>query len=235
MILPGIGLASTYHSRVSSKVTLRRIVVLVMVGLLYGGASNGRWDPATLRFTGPLQVYAVIVVVIATCHLSVRNRMAWAGITAGAAVLQTGSLTWWAGTCSSGMLSSSRNPSGMWNRALLGVHMYCGGFSGHNPGGLVVVTGALLMATVSTTARHLVLSSRRLGWKIGPVELLVLAAAMSVLGLILTIWVPAFRHLRTPSFSLIVGAAGVLVFTVTLLCFDVPLRSGNSRTREWIA
>lgn len=233
--LSGIGLAFAYHNRVSFKVTLRRIVVLVVVGLLYNGVSSGQWDPATFRFTGPLQVYAVIVAIIATCHLFARNWMAWAGITAGVAVLQTGLLTWWAGTCPSGVLSPSCNPSGMWDRALLGAHMYYGGFLGHDPEGLVAITGALLTAAAGTTAGHLALSSRRLGWKTGPVKLLALAAAMSVFGLILNIWVPAFKRLWTPSFSLIAGAVGVLIFAVAFLCFDVPLRSGNSRIRERIA
>lgn len=233
--LSGIGLAFAYHNRVSFKVTLRRIVVLLVVGLLYNGISTGQWDPATFRFTGPLQVYSVIVAIIATCHLFAHNWQVWAGITAVLAAAQTGFLSWWASGCPAGILSPSCNPSGVWDSAWLGVHMYHAGLLGHDPEGIVAITGALLTAAAGTTAGHLALSSRRLGWKTEPVKLLALAAAMSGLGWVLSIWVPAFKRLWTPSFSLVAGAAGVTIFAVAFLIFDVPLRPTATKIRHRVA
>ena len=61
--LSGIGLAFAYRRSVSVAVTARRVVVLLVVGLVYNALMAGVFDPATLRYTGTLQAYAVLVLV----------------------------------------------------------------------------------------------------------------------------------------------------------------------------
>ena len=53
--------------------TLRRSLVLLLAGLAYNAVTAGSVDFASLRFTGPLQVYAVLVLVIGALHLVVRT------------------------------------------------------------------------------------------------------------------------------------------------------------------
>lgn len=222
--LSGVGMAFAYRNRVSHWVSLRRVVVLLVVGLVYGGLTSGNWDPATFRFTGTLQLYAALVALLALGHLVLHGWRAWAGLTLGAGTAMAVFMRAWASGCPGGELTPACNPSGTLDTAVLGVHMYARGQLGHDPEGMVSILGAFITAAAGVTAGHMALDVRRTRPQVGPMMMAGWAATLAVWGYALTWLVPAFKRLWTPSFALSTAALGVLLLAAAFLVFDVTHR-----------
>ena len=159
--LSGCGLAFAYSNAVGWRATLRRSVVLLLCGLIYNAVVAESRDPETLRLTGPLQVYAVLVLVIGVVHLRVRTPRAWMLVTLGVASVQASLLAAWQADCPGGELLPTCNPSRLVDVAVLGrAHVYAGGVLGHDPEGIIAAVGALVTACAGTTAGHLALASK---------------------------------------------------------------------------
>lgn len=231
--LSGVGMAFAYRNRVSHWVTLRRVVVLLVVGLIYGALTSGNWDLGTFRVTGTLQLYAALVAMLAAAHLAARGWRAWAVLTLGTATALAWWLRLWAGGCPGGEVTPACNPSATLDGALFGARMYAEGGLGHDPEGVVAILGAFVTAAAGVTAGHLALDLRRRG--AGPFALAAWATVIAVWGLALTPLVPAFKRLWTPSFSLTAAALGVVLFAAAYLLFDVPQRMVRAETMERIA
>lgn len=233
--LSGIGLAFAYKNHTPLRVTMRRISVLLLAGLLYNAVVQGTWDWATLEFTGPLQVYAALVAVISLLHLVLRSWQGWALMTLGSAALLAVAFSWYSARCPGLMVSPTCNPSQLIDTRLFGQHMYGAGRAGHDPSGVIATAGAFVTAAVGTTAGHLALASRRGQWHLGSRRLLAWATTAFCVGFALTWLVPAFKRLWTPSFALMAAALGVVIFTVAFQALDVPAKAPWTRTRLQLA
>lgn len=221
--LSGIGLAFAYRRRTAPRVTARRVVVLVLVGIVYTALYSGHTELSTLRLTGVLQLYAALVLVAALLHLVVRSARGWAVITLLAAVLGTVVFWWFEGRCPSSVLAPTCNPSGVIDGAIFGQHMYAQGERRHDPEGLVALCGAFVTAAAGTTAGHLAIDARTGSARVGLVRLSAWAVTCALVGLGLAQVVEPFKRLWTPSFALLAGALGVLVFTLVYAVVDVWL------------
>ena len=232
--LSGCGLAFAYRNRVGWGATLRRSAVLLLCGLAFNAVAAGSLDLDTLRLTGPLQVYSVLVLVIGLLHLAARTPRGWALITTAVALGQGTFLMVWQAGCSGGELSRECNPSATIDAAILGpAHMYASGAAGHDPEGLVGILGALLTACVGTTAGHIALSAR--GTRKAPLLLVGWAGAAAVAALFALQALPAMKRLWTTPFALGVAAAGVVLLAVGMALLDLPARGRWARLRERLA
>lgn len=221
--LSGIGLAFAYRRRTDARVTARRVLVLLVVGVVYTALYSGHTDLATLRLTGVLQLYAVLVLAAALLHLVVRTARGWAVVTVVAALAGTAVYWWFEARCPSEVLAASCNPSGVIDQRIFGVHMYAGGRLGHDPEGLVAICGAFVTAAAGTTAGHIANAARTGSARVGLVRLCAWAVACAGLGIALAQVVEPFKRLWTPSFALLAAALGLLIFTVVYAVVDVWL------------
>lgn len=231
--LSGCGLAFAHRNQIRWGPTLRRSIVLLLCGLVYTMAVTGSWDISTLRLTGPLQIYAVIVLIVGLLHGVAHTARAWALVTAIVAAAQTALLLVWQAGCDGG-LTPECNPSATIDTALLGVaHMYRGGTAGHDPEGLVAILGALVTTCVGTTAGHLALEARRTGT--GPRRLTTWAGIVAVIALATFAFLPVMKRLWTTPFALGVAAIGVLLFAIGIVLLDSPARGTWARIRTPLA
>lgn len=231
--LTGCGLAFAYRRRIAVAAMLRRASVLLVVGMAYNLAltlvTTGWGGFATFRLTGVLQLYAVVVLLMALGHLLTRTARGWLVLTAVLALAHATVLVVWAAGCPGGELAPACNPSGALDPAVLGAgHLYAGGDLGHDPEGLFAVFGAMVSAAAGATAGHALLSARqRWGnaaaatpWMLG------LAATFAVAGGTLATAVPPMKRLWTSPFALLVASAVVVALLVGHVVLD---RSQPSR------
>lgn len=223
--LSGIGLAFAYRRSVSVAVTARRVVVLLVVGLVYNALMAGVVDPATLRYTGTLQAYAVLVLVSALLHVRFKTSGAWAVITLLLGLVYTVVLLGYARSCPGAALTPECNPSLALDSWLFGPHMYSGGTRGHDPEGVVALLGVLTTASAGTTAGHLALDAREHGWSWGLGRLLAWTIALAVVGAALIQVLEPFKRLWTPPFALMAASLAVLLFAIAYILIDRPVRN----------
>lgn len=236
--LTGAGIAFAYVRGISNPRRLaRRVVVLILVGFLYGAITSANWDPATTRIFGILQLYAVVILLISLAHVRVRTLRGWAIIVlllaAGLTLLHTGFML----HCN-GMVTPECNPSLSIDLQLLPMdHVYRLGASGHDPEGLVAIAGAMLQAAIGALFGHIILRARVSERRssairaLGPVVVaaLVIAAALSVaLPVLLGAEpLPIMKRLWTPPFALLAGAGTGAVLLAAFLLID----HGDSQER----
>ena len=232
--LSGCGLAFAYRNRVGWAATLRRSVVLLLCGLAYNAVAAASIDVSELRVTGPLQVYAVLVLVIGVLHQVARTPMAWAAVTGAITLAQAGLFLAWEASCSAGVLSPECNPSATIDVAAFGAaHVYRSGAAGHDPEGLVAILGALLTACVGTTAGHLALSAR--GTTKGPGRLMGWAGLVGAVAVVAFLLLPVMKRLWTTPFALGVAALGVLLLAGGMVLLDRPAGVRWTHLRERLA
>lgn len=221
--LSGIGLAFAYRRRTAPRVTARRVVVLLVVGVIYTALFSGHLELSTLRLTGVLQLYAALVLAAAVLHTVVRSARGWALVTVGTALAVTALYWWFEARCPSGVLAPTCNPSGVIDTRIFGEHMYAQGRLGHDPEGLVAIGGAFITAAAGTTAGHIAIDARDGSARVGLLRLSGWLAACALLGFALAQVVEPFKRLWTPSFSLLAAALGLLIFTLVYAVVDVWL------------
>jgi predicted acyltransferase len=198
---------------------LRRSLLLLAIGLAYNAIMSGTTSFDDLHFLGPLQVYAVLVLVIGMLHLVLRGPLGWGLATLAVAGVQASVLAAYQAGCPSTELTPACNPSRAIDFAMFGVsHVYRQGASGHDPEGLVSILGALVTATVGTTAGHIALKYRR-SWR-APALLVVWAVTAALLSLGASDLLPAMKRLWTTPFALGVAALGVACFAVFIVVLD---------------
>ncbi len=216
----GIGLAFAHRNHVDWRRMARRVFLLVLIGLAYSAIMTETTDLAVLRFTGPLQVYAVLVLVVGALHVVLRSPAAWALATAFVAAAHTWFIAAWQAGCPGDELAPTCNPSRVIDVAVLGIdHVYRYNFLGHDPEGLVATMGALVTAMVGTTAGHIALS-RRGSWR-APAWVIAWAAAAGVMAIAASTYVPAMKRLWTSPFALAVAVLGIAAFAIGVAVLDL--------------
>lgn len=228
--LSGCGLAFAYRRHIPIGPTVRRVVILIVVGLLYNAhvelMTTGGVELSTLRFTGVLQLYAVVVLVMALLHLITRQWWGWLLITLALATVHTLWLHKYAVGCPSAILQPHCNPSGPLDTAVFGAaHLYDGGVPGYDPEGLVSILGALISASSGATIGHLITARRAPVFPVGVgVTVTLLGAAYAT-----NLFVPAMKRLWTAPFALLVGSGVGLVLVLLHVMLDRRSRNVVSR------
>jgi predicted acyltransferase len=233
--LSGCGLAFAMRNTVKVGPLLRRVVVLLIVGLLYNAVVSNVWNWDDWRLTGVLQLYAVVVLVMGLLHLVTRSWVGWVVITVVLSAAHTTLLAVYATACPSGLLTRQCNPSGPIDVFVFGTsHIYSSGLAGHDPEGLVAIFGALVSASAGATVGHLLLSMRdrarqiRSGPEIATVPLLVAAFGFLLLSRVVSaapelaggVAIPAMKRLWTAPFALEVAAVGAVLLLIGHLLLD---------------
>lgn len=225
--LTGCGLGFAMHRRTNVRSLGRRVLVLVVAGLLYNAIVLDSWDPATWRFTGVLQLYAGVVVVLVLGHLLTRSARGWFLVTAVLAVSWATVLAWFATTCAGGVLTRECNPSGVVDVAVLTApHVYWQGTAGHDPEGLLATLGACASAAAGACVGHALRSRNSPVASVRPVLaivggfLLLAAATRWVPELLTGEPVPVMKRLWTPPFALLVGAGVGIALLLGHLVLD---------------
>ena len=240
VVLSGCGLAFAYARHVSLTTTLRRTGMLLLAGLAYSAAVAHSSDLSQLRWTGPLQLYAALVLLLAALHVVVRGPAAWAGVTATAAGVHAVFLLRWQSSCG-GVLTPDCNPSRTIDLAWLGAaHSYRQGALGHDPEGLVVLAGALVSACVGVTAGHLLLRARTRQRAGLPPQAWLCAAWAAAVGLAaagLSQVLPVAKRLWTSPFALGAAALAVLLLAVVhaVLADRRTSTAASGRARDRVA
>ncbi len=219
--LSGVGMAFAFARRVDIVRVIRRALVLLALGLVYNAVQEWSIDPETWRFTGVLQLYAVLIMIVAGLHMLVRSWRGWAVIAAATALAHSIMISVVASQCVAGLVVPQCNPSGVIDPVVFGAaHIYQGGAAGHDPEGIVAILGALVSASIGAMAGHLILEhrdgSRRGPWKLPsttvPLMVMVLVlvvAAVSLPHLFDLLGgspVPVMKRLWTAPFAAAVGA-----------------------------
>lgn len=231
VLLMGVGLGFACARGVPLARLLRRVLVLLAAGLLYNAAvqwaRTGGVDPGQLRWTGVLQLFAVLALVVTLVHRVVRGWPAWTAVALALAAAHTWLVARWAATCPGGAVAPECNPSLVIDPAVLPVgHLYRQMAAGHDPEGLVAAFGALATTAAGVAAAHALR-----GGSTGPARRGVLAAAgrLAVVAgvlaggaLVASLWVPTVKRLWTAPFGLAVAAGVVLLVAVVHLAVDAP-------------
>lgn len=233
VLLTGAGLGFAHRSGVRVGRLARRVVVLLLAGLLYNAAlaraATGELDLDHLRWTGVLQLYAVVVLVVAVLHLVVRGAAAWTGVALGLAALHTALLARYGAGCPGGALTPECNPSLWLDTALVPVaHLHEQLSHGHDPEGVVGVLGACATAAAGTAAAHALVAVRGRHPAAGALRLLGLSTALAAGAAAASLLVPAVKGLWTAPFGLGVAAAVVLVVAVVHLVVDGRWTAGHT-------
>lgn len=246
--LAGCGMAFAFRRHVQPAGVLRRAFVLVVLGLGYNALVDFTFTFGELRFTGVLQLYAVVIVVIALLHLVTRSWQGWAVLTALLALGHTLMLSIYARACPATLLTPECNPSGPLDAAVFGVgHIYQSGAAGHDPEGLIAISGALVSAAAGAAMGHLILSARhrqaastrRLPVVTVPLAGLIVGfVALAVLvtfgaDLIAGGPVPAMKRLWTAPFALGIAALGGTLLWLGQLALPGGQRGDARAVRAW--
>ncbi|WP_432489143.1 heparan-alpha-glucosaminide N-acetyltransferase domain-containing protein [Kineococcus sp. SYSU DK018] len=244
VVLTGCGLGFAMHRRTDVRSLARRVLVLVAVGLLYNAVVTATWEWSTWRFTGVLQLYAGVVVVVALGHLLTRTARGWFLVTVLLAAAHTAVLAAYGTTCPGGELTRGCNPSGAVDPAVYGAaHTYWEGAAGHDPEGVVAILGACVSAAAGACIGHLLLAVRARGG--GPRRaarpVLAAAAAFTALawltatvpGLVAGVDVPAMKRLWTAPFALTVTAAVAVALLAGHLLLDSARTPAALRRAVW--
>lgn len=244
--LSGCGLAFALHRRVKPWPLVRRVVVLLAVGQLYGAITLDSWELATWTVTGVLQLYAFVVAVVGLLHLVTRTWWGWAIVTVVLACGYTVVLAVWGLGCGEGGLTRTCNPSGVVDPAVFGApHVYHQGQFGHDPVGLMAGWGALVSASAGATMGHVILAVRRgagsSGGGASPARAILPLLACAGGALLLaqaSIWVPdqvagadvlVMKRLWTPPFALRLAAPVAAALLLGHLLLDGERRGVVSR------
>jgi len=221
VVLSGAGMAFAYARTPSWWVVLRRSVVLWAAGLLYNAVVLDWPAPAEFRLMGPLQVYAVLVPVVAVASTRLRSPRAWAVAVAVLTVALTALHLAWGAHC--GGVTPTCNPSRTLDLPWMGAHAYRGGARGHDPEGVVTLAGALVTVGVGLVAGATVRTLHGTPGARGRIItlILLLVGACLAAGLVLhLLGVPVVKRLWTPSFALLTAVPGLLVLLGAYLLLD---------------
>ncbi len=218
--LSGCGMAFAFRNHVRWRRNARRALVLVLAGLAYNYVAAPERGLADLRFTGVLQLYAALVVLVALLHHWLRSARAWIAFT----LVWSGLLTlfWFAVSrdCVGGMPQPTCNPTLTVEGAWLGGldHLYRLGKRGFETEGILGILGALSIASAGVVVGHLLADRHRQRHTVA--RLLAWAATVAIAGWAFAQVVPALKWLWTPSYGLITATAGVLLLTLAYAVVD---------------
>jgi len=213
----GAGMAIAYRKGVKKLRLLRRTILLILIGLAFNAIVNWSFDLSTLRFTGILQVYAVLGVLVV---LITRPAGKWYQALACALlimIIYSGLLVWTSATYPQGLPQPSHNLSGIVDPWLFGPeHIYRQGQAGYDPEGIFTIISATANALCGYGAGKLILERKKIA---AVFYLLILGAGLVLLTPLLAHYVPIAKKIWTPAFVSLTAGLSVLLLAFSHLLF----------------
>lgn len=236
VLLSGCGLAFAYSRRVNARVTVRRVVVLFVVGLVYTAIVSGTTNPLELRLFGPLQVYAVLVLAVVLLTSVLRDVRAWALATTALALIWTAVTYAFNNSCPTGIPTRSCNLSAAADLSLFPpAQLYRQGALGHDPEGLPAIVGALITLMVGVTAGKILLAGRTQETRVTLTRLLAWLLFAAALGAVTAQFVEPFKRVWSPSFALLSATIGLAMLIVGYVLHDQPTPRWWQQRRDRLA
>ncbi len=234
--LSGCGLAFAYSRRVNARVTVRRVVVLFVVGLIYTAIVSGTTNPLELRLFGPLQVYAVLVLAVVLLTSVLRDVRAWALATTALALIWTAVTYAFNVSCPTGIPTRSCNLSATVDLSLFPpAQLYRQGALGHDPEGLPAIVGALITLMVGVTAGKILLAGRTQQTSVTLTRLVAWLLFVAALGAVAAQFVEPFKRVWSPSFALLSATIGLAMLIVGYVLHDQPTPRWWQQRRDRLA
>ena len=216
---------------------IRRLLMLIVLGLAYNAYGDNWLDLSDLRFTGVLQMIGISGACAAFLILIVRK---WSGtdhvgllIGMATVMLVAYGIGLYSGSCGPARRCSAYVDI---DAALLGAsHLYRGGQAGFDPEGVMASLAATAFVLFGFSAgtmlqRHGSLDFRKVLMGVGALAVYCLAS-----GLALSLWMLPNKRLMTPAFVMFTTAIALAAFGIIYLVMDA--RSGNhseQRQRRWM-
>ncbi len=238
LVTSGLSLAFLLRDGVTGSTAgrlLRRLLLLVLAGLVYNAYGDSWFDLAELRFTGVLQMIGIAgacaaVVVLASRAVMGEDKVWWiVGVATALALLYGLGLELIScaplGRCS---------PYLSFDTGVLGAsHVYQSGTAGWDPEGLVTSVASGSLVLYGYAAGVLL---RRFG-RVDPAATLTnigaLAALCFVAGMVASQWMPSNKRLLTPTFVLLAAGTALAVFCVVYLLVDCARDDEDDPRWEW--
>ncbi|WP_419946466.1 hypothetical protein [Candidatus Poriferisodalis sp.] len=217
--------ASTTYVRL-----IRRLVLLIVAGLVYNAYGDSWFDLGELRFTGVLQMIGIAGAVAAAAALAGR-------------ALGGGQKTWWIVALATaitllygvGLDVASCDPAGRCSpylgidTALLGdSHVYRAGQAGWDPEGIVTSIASSALVLYGFAAGVLLQRHGRASHTQTVARVAALAALCFAGGLVAAQWLPANKRLLTPAFVLLAAGTALAVFCIVYLLVDATQRASSN-------
>jgi heparan-alpha-glucosaminide N-acetyltransferase len=209
----GVSMAIAYHKGVKWEKILKRTIRLIVYGLIFAMIVSWNIDFTTLRFTGVLQMFALLGLVTFMITRKVQSPSVLIVIALFISTLYGAGLLISAQGCENGLPQPDCNPSGMIDSKVLGEnHLYHQGKRGFDPEGLVSSFSALSNVLLGYAFGRLVLTRKETGaWR----ELWGLSVLLIGLALIWHQFLPFNKRIWDPAFGLLM--AGTIAGSLSLL------------------
>ena len=213
----GTAMAIAYRNGVKKLRLLRRTIMLILIGLVFNMIVNWNFDLSTLRFTGILQVYAVLGVLVVLI-----TRLAGKWYTAlGAGLLimlaYQGLLVLTSAHFPQGLPQPDHNLSGIIDPLLFGPeHIYRQGQAGYDPEGIFTMLSATANAICGYAAGKLILEHKKIA---AVFYLIILGCGLLLLSPLLAAYIPFAKKIWTPAFASLTAGASVLLLAISHALF----------------
>ena len=207
---------------------IRRLLLLVFLGIAYNAYGTSWFDISELRLTGVLQMIGIAgacgaLVVLASRAIFGEDKM-WLIIAAAATVILLYGLGLDLLSCDP---VDRCSPYFDFDSAVLGTsHVYRAGNAGWDPEGLVLSMASSSFVLFGYSAGMLIRRHGRDDPQRTLASVGTLAALCVIVGLAASLWSPPNKRLLTPSFALLVAGTALAVVCVIYLLVDAG--SGSS-------
>lgn len=213
----GTSMAIAYQRGVSAKRMTTRTLRLVIFGLLFNMVAAWSLDLSTLRFTGVLQLFAVLGVFTVIITKYIKRIGALIALSFiifgiyGASLLIVGT------GCEDGLPQMGCNPSHLIDPVIFGEnHTYAGGGRGHDPEGIATMFSALGNVLLGFAAGKILLDKGRNVAK----RLFTFSTILILISLAVNVIIPFNKRLWSPSFGIITAGLTIFILAICYLLFD---------------
>ena len=230
----GTSMAIAYRKGVSPKRLTIRTIRLIIFGLLFNMVAAWSLDLATLRFTGVLQLFAVLGVLTVVITKYIKRIGALIVLSFiifgiyGASLLIVGT------GCEDGLPQMECNPSHIIDPVIFGEnHTYAEGGRGHDPEGIATMFSALGNVLLGFAAGKILLDK---GKKVG-IRLFTLSTVLILISLLVNVIIPFNKRLWSPSFGIITAGITIFILAICYFVFDKnesEENNGFKKSVHWV-
>ncbi|WLR42829.1 heparan-alpha-glucosaminide N-acetyltransferase domain-containing protein [Bacillus carboniphilus] len=214
----GTSMAIGYKKGVNWLKLSKRTFLFILYGLIFTMIISWNLDFATLRFTGVLQLFAIIGVLTAIITRITQSPLKIMIIALFITSLYGGFVISFSEGCSESLPQPTCNPSQPIDSFIFGEnHLYHQGKPGYDPEGLLVSLSALSNSLIGFAMGRILLN-RKTGtvWK----QLFIYGSIIVIFAFIWKEFLPFNKKIWTPSFSLLTAGATCLSLSFLYLIYD---------------